>query len=1387
MVRVCVWCGESMSDSEYLGHILAAHAPGSSEVGQGQASAGEGSARPVDRLKCKKCLKTFKHKRSVLRHVREVHAERKVACGKCGREFRNDRALRRHRLRVKFCDRKRVNCRRCRRAFTSLKDLYKHKRSHDKQRVKHVCGGCGRKCGSLSTLLFHKSRCKVLQVKSERAQASRQRLFKHQSASEEAGEGLPSSPAQTSDQWESKLAVDGNARIHLLHVQDHNDLQLTLIQNKDFVMQKLAQDVDDLKRIKWYMVAWVQVKQSVEGEGETSVRYLRSPVLSTLQKGSLESQIREGITGVLTSFDSATGEGSLVLFERVEKIELRVAKLALLRGSSYLPLPKWLTHSKKGLINIHNYNDNKCFLYSVLAGLDLPRMHPQRVSKYRHRLEEVDMTGISYPVKIKSIDKFEALNPRISVSVFGVEGIVIVPLRVTRAQRRERHINLLLMKENDADDDDYEDYESHYVLIKDLSQLLNHSIKRNKRQFWCDNCLNPFDTPNILTAHREKCVDQDAQRIVMPQDDECIMKFREYQKQMWHDYVIYADLESVLEPYHTTLPNPEHSSTTRRSRHVPCGYCYIVKGPDGYQEPVLEHGGDDLMLRFLQRLLDEVAKIERLRGPSYPLVMMEEDEASFAAATVCYLCDQNFEVTKRVKCRDHDHAVEGVARGEGEVGRGNYLGAACQVCNLNRKRSPFIPVFFHSLSSYDAHHIVSALGQLSDGDDMSCIPKTKEKYISFEWGKLRFLDSFNFLTSSLEKLVNDLSSDELTALDLFFPDPEKRALVGRKGVFPYSWLDSIERFEEKELPPIEAFVSDLTGEGISEQDYVHAQNVYKTFNMETMGDYHDLYLMCDVLQLCDVVESFRKVSFSTFKLDPVHFYSTPGLSWSAALLYTQQELELLQDLDMHLMWEAGIRGGVATINCRAASANNPYVPETYDENQERQYVLYVDANNLYGAALSRPLPVKGFKWLGEAEIRKLNVNAINVNDEVGYLFEVSLEYGEHLHDLHNDFCLAPERYQPSYDELSPLQKRMILMYGLKQIENVSKLIPNLKNKRNYVVYGTTLRMYVELGLKITEIHRVMSFEQKAWLAPYIQHNTEKRQKATSAFQKNYWKLANNCCFGKCIEQVRKRRSVSFTKKSEKFKKLVKSPLFHSFEIFDHGLVSVERRKARVVLNRPVYAGQVVLDVSKEIMYNFHYNCMKERYGDRIKVCGSDTDSLIYKVQTDDVYADIKDMAEYFDLSDYPKEHPLHSNVNKKVPGKFKDEMNGEPIKNFIGLRPKMYSFQRGDNDEKCVGKGIPRAALKQQLSYEDYKSCLENISTKYVQFCKIGTDQKHHLFTTASTRRGLSCFDNKRYILGDNVNTLAFGHYRIREENYEDEGVENLQELLLEMDVEEEL
>ena len=272
--------------------------------------------------------------------------------------------------------------------------------------------------------------------------------------------------------------------------------------------------------------------------------------------------------------------------------------------------------------------------------------------------------------------------------------------------------------------------------------------------------------------------------------------------------------------------------------------------------------------------------------------------------------------------------------------------------------------------------------------------------------------------------------------------------------------------------------------------------------------------------------------------------------------------------------------------------------------------------------------------------------------------------------------------------------------------------------------------------------------------------------------------------------MRNKHIVNLVKSKKKFRKLVRSPLFKSFEVFDNGLVAVERQKSSVYLNAPIYTGQVCLDISKEIMYRFHYQCMKPRYGKNITVLGTDTDSFFYEIKTNDVYEDMKEMSEFFDFCDYPKEHPLFSEVNKKVLGKFKDETNSLPIKSFVGLRAKMYAFQVHNGKGKCVGKGIPRAAMGHQLEFKDYEETLENMSLKYITYYKISTDRKHHLMTTFSTKKGLSCYDDKRYICDDNVHTYAYGHYKIAEgESGEkecpmeiDEADSNLQDLIEVMD-----
>ena len=214
-----------------------------------------------------------------------------------------------------------------------------------------------------------------------------------------------------------------------------------------------------------------------------------------------------------------------------------------------------------------------------------------------------------------------------------------------------------------------------------------------------------------------------------------------------------------------------------------------------------------------------------------------------------------------------------------------------------------------------------------------------------------------------------------------------------------------------------------------------------------MGDYHDLYLKSDVFLLADVFEKFRRVCLENYNLDPAWYYTAPGLAWDAFLKITGVKLELLTDIKMLLLFEKGNRGGISMISNRFARVNNNYMGEKFDKNLPSKFIIYLDANNLYGWAMCQNLPVGNFKWMKDFENWK----------NIPCILEVDLEYPENLHDLHNDYALASERLM---------------------INKVEKLVPNLLNKEKYVVHHKNLKLYEELGLKITKIHKGISFDEK---------------------------------------------------------------------------------------------------------------------------------------------------------------------------------------------------------------------------------------------------------------------------------------------------------------------
>lgn len=286
---------------------------------------------------------------------------------------------------------------------------------------------------------------------------------------------------------------------------------------------------------------------------------------------------------------------------------------------------------------------------------------------------------------------------------------------------------------------------------------------------------------------------------------------------------------------------------------------------------------------------------------------------------------------------------------------------------------------------------------------------------------------------------------------------------------------------------------------MSDQDYLHAQRVWDVFNIQNLGQYHDLYMETDVHLLADVFENFRDLCIDMYGLDAAHFYTAPGLAWQAALKMTGVELELLTDPDMHLFVEKGLRGGIAMISKRYAKANNPYLND-YDPGQPSNYLMYLDANNLYGWAMCQPLPTHDFCWLTTKERETLDINAILYEGDTGYVFEVDLDYPIALHDSHSDYPLAPESFKIEPEMLSSYQKDLLTKLGMKE-GSCTKLVPSLFDKKNYVVHYRNLQLYLALGMRLTKFHRVLSFKQSPWLKAYIDFNTSKRKVAKTSLKK----------------------------------------------------------------------------------------------------------------------------------------------------------------------------------------------------------------------------------------------------------------------------------------------
>ena len=621
------------------------------------------------------------------------------------------------------------------------------------------------------------------------------------------------------------------------------------------IREKLTEEILALDGVKFQLALKVSVcKQGQDGTEEFTDPVLRHKQKALFQASEIKATLDEAISHLLELLEKWTQRGSGWVVDQVQPLWLDTARYQPLRGSAYIPLPA-AVRSKKAVVNVKNKDDH-CLRWALRSALFPACDYVDRPSKYPTE-DGLNFKRIDAPTPISQIPKVEKLN-NLAINVFGWDKGVTVNRLSTQPDGIPR-INLLLIEKAGK---------HHFTWIKDLNRLLYDQIKYRRRKHFRERCLHGYKREDLLEAHRPDCrgIGQTAVRVEMPEEGKNKVTFQNHHKQLPTPFIIYANFEAFTTKVEGPELDPAKSNTQRTQHHEACSYCYIVVRCDGQTEPPVEYRSLDAAEHLLKLLQEEENKIKGMLADPKAMRMTREDWLAFRTAETCHVCDKPLESDS---VRDHCHIT------------GEYRGAAHNACNLKLRLNTSIPVVFHNLRGYVSHLLMQAISKVEGR--VSCIPNNMEKYIFFSLGQLRFIDSAQFLLASIDKLVAANPPEAFQIIAKHEPNRERREILMRKGVYPYDYMDTLDRFEEPKHPPKESFYSKLSDAHICTEFYTHAQKVWATFGCKTLGDYSDIYCRTDVLLLAAVFETFRKTCLRQYGLDPAHYYTSPGLSWDALL------------------------------------------------------------------------------------------------------------------------------------------------------------------------------------------------------------------------------------------------------------------------------------------------------------------------------------------------------------------------------------------------------------------------------------------------------------------------------------------------------------------------
>ena len=588
----------------------------------------------------------------------------------------------------------------------------------------------------------------------------------------------------------------------------------------------------------------------------------------------------------------------------------------------------------------------------------------------------------------------------------------------------------------------------------------------------------------------------------------------------------------------------------------------------------------------------------------------------------------------------------------------------------------------------------------------------------------------------MDKLVKNLDEDDFKILKKEFPD--KWQYLNKKLAYPYQYFNSIDDYQK----PVDNlkkqdFFSKLKNDYPDDDEIERTKEIIKLFNIKDGEQLTRLYCKTDVILLADVFEKFVKVSTKEYKINPLYCVSLPGYTYQCALKYTNIKLQTLQDKDLILLIENNIRGGISSV-----------MGDRYVKSDENNKITYIDATNLYGYSMSQFLPYdeiemwhgspdKYWNWLDEI---------LNTPDDsdIGYFVEVDLKYPDDVKQKTKYFPFCPENKKIDSNKYNEYMNNI-------KPENYTKskkLICDWTDKKNYLIHYRMLKFYVRHGMVVEKIHEIISFRQSRWLEGYISFNTQKRNRAKNDFEKDFFKLFVNAAFGKFLENIRNRLELELIKKDDIKKiitrqsKLTFNGIQKSYENYD----SYTFKQNQVVMDKAIYVGFAILELSKLHMYETYYDTLQPYFGqENLQLHYNDTDGMILSMKTKDIIKDLKTLENIFDFSNLDKNHKLYSEKNKKRLGFFKIETPLNIwIDEFVCLRSKAYSFKCKNNDEnKNKIKGISKSQSK-HIKFEEYYDCLFGKECQKECNNYIIRSINHEMVLQEVKKCTLSIFDDKR-------------------------------------------